>query len=64
MYCAVTFTVYWQSMFHSLVAMVLILRTWTFFTNQMLGLSIIQHANMLHYIQLNPFPISSSSLFK
>lgn len=31
MYCDATFTVYWQSLFHSLVAMVLILRTWTIF---------------------------------
>lgn len=27
----VTFTIYWQGMFHSLVAMALILRTWTLF---------------------------------
>lgn len=31
MYYEVTFTIYWQGMFHSLVAMVLILRTWTCF---------------------------------
>lgn len=31
----VTFTIYWQGMFHSLVAMALILRTWTlFFSHQ------------------------------